>query len=76
MATRDDNHPSQASLWSVMDLFFDNGVSIYQHHLQSYNFFVENIVPYEVQRNCVIDEHESNDGSHMVKYRFRFENLS
>lgn len=74
--TGSDDSKTQTLLWSALDLFFDNGVSIYQHHLKSYNFFVEHIVPYEVQRSNVIDEHESSDGAHMVRYCFRFDNLS
>jgi len=67
---------NQEDLWRLINLRFHDRTMLYQHQIESYDFFIDHAVQYEVQNNCVIDEHEDTEKKFYVTYKFEFENFS
>lgn len=66
----------QEQLWDVADLLFSNRDDLYRFQFDSYDFFIEKVVPQEIRNNSTMDEHEDVENNAFYSYRFEFENFS
>lgn len=70
------SHVTQDDVWKVIDLLFSKREDLYKHQFENYDFFIEQLVPYEIKNNSTIDEHEDAENNLFYSYRFVFSNIN
>jgi DNA-directed RNA polymerase II subunit RPB2 len=62
--------------WDILGLYFQDKAILYKSVIDSYQDFIENIVPYEIKNNNTIIEYKSQDQKFYYEYKFDFSNIS
>lgn len=67
---------AQDDVWKLIDLLFSRREDLYRHQFESYEYFIEKLMPYEIRNSTTIDEHEDPDNNLIYSYRFLFSNIT
>lgn len=67
---------NQSELWRIVDLYFSDRKVLYDHQFQSYDFFVDTVIPFEIKSHNVISEYEDPDKRFYFEYKFIIDNIS